>query len=122
MPCLWCEFSTSVSATGHHDLLRDDELVVFRALLPRLDAAEPDCDLFAVVPGLLDEDFLGVDFSAAGRDWLDDDAPAADFLAGALDAVVLDRLAFPPEVPSLTEPRDGFCAEPFCSEPCCSEP
>jgi hypothetical protein len=102
----------SASATGHHDLLREDELVVFRALLPRFDAAEPDCDLFAVVAGLLDEDLVGVDFLALGRDWLDEDAPAADFFAGALDAVVLDRLAFAPDVPSLAEPRDGFCSEP----------
>jgi hypothetical protein len=110
-PCLWCEFFTSVSATGHHDLLRDDELVVFRALLPRLDAAEPDCAFFAVVPVLLDEDLLGVDFWAVGRDLLDDDAPADDFFAGTFDAVVLDRLAFASDVPSLAEPRGGFCSE-----------
>jgi len=92
-------------------LLREDELVVFRALLRRLDAAEPDCALFAVAPGLLDDDLLGVDFWAVGRDRLDDDAPADDFFAGALDAVVLDRSAFAPEVPALAEPRDGFCSE-----------
>ena len=31
----------SASATGHHDLLREDEVVDFLAVVPRLDDAEP---------------------------------------------------------------------------------
>ena len=111
VPCLWCEFSTSVSATDHHDLLREDELVAFRALLPRLDPPEPDCGLLAVVPGLVDDDLRGVAFWALAPDRLDD-APEVDFFAGALDAVLLDCLPFPPDLPSPDEPRADSWSEP----------
>ena len=58
------EFSTiSASVTTHHDLLREDELVDFSALLPR-----PDDEL--------DDDFL-----AAGRCRLVDEALEVDFFA-----------------------------------------
>jgi hypothetical protein len=54
-------------ATGHHDLLPEDELVDLLAVVPRLDDAELD-------------DF----FFAAGRGRLDDVAVGADFFAGLL--------------------------------------
>jgi hypothetical protein len=88
------------AATGHHDLLREDEVVDFLAVVPRLDDAEPD-DFFAAGRGRLgedslDDDFLAADrgrlgdasleddFFAAGRGRLDDVAVGADFFAGLL--------------------------------------
>jgi len=57
----------SASATGHHDLLHEDDVVDFLAVVPRLDDAEPDGDFFA-----------------AGRGWLDVVAVGAGFFAGLL--------------------------------------
>ena len=85
------EFSTSGSATGHHDLLREDEVVDFLAVVPRLDDAEPD-DFFAAGRGRLGDDSLDDDFFAAGRDRLGDDSLDDDFFAagrGRLDVVAL---------------------------------
>ena len=60
------EFFRSGSATGHHDLLREDEVVDFLAVVPRLDDAELD-DFFAAGRGRLGDDSLDDDFFAAGR-------------------------------------------------------
>ena len=80
----------SASATGHHDLLREDEVADFLAVVPRLDDAELD-DFFAAGRGRLGDDSLEVDFFAAGRrlgdDSLDDDFFAA--VRGLLDGVAL---------------------------------
>ena len=89
------------SSTGHHDLLREDEVADFLAVVPRLDDAEPD-DFFAarrarLRDDSLDDDFfvagrrlgddsLDEDFFAAGRGLLDGVARAADFFAGLLAA------------------------------------
>jgi hypothetical protein len=62
--------TTSASATGHHDLLREEEL-------PRPDDAEL-AGRFAVVRGRLADDSLGVDFFEARRGRLD---------GGALDVI-----------------------------------
>ena len=70
--------------------------MVFRALLPRLVAAEPDDGFFAVVRGRLDDESLDVDFFAGGRGRLDDVALAAGCFAAALDV----------------ERRGDFCSEP----------
>jgi hypothetical protein len=105
--CLSCEFCRSASATGHHDLLREDELVVFRALPPRLDADEPEADFFVVVRGRLDVESLRVDFFAVGRGRLDEVALAAGCFAAPLDAVLLDGL----ESPSDLVPRGDFCSD-----------
>src|SRR5215203_6683706 len=56
----------SASATGHHDLLREDEVADFLAVVPRLDDAELD-DFFAAGRGRLGDDSLEDDFFAAGR-------------------------------------------------------
>jgi hypothetical protein len=71
-------------ATGHHDLLREDELVDFLAVVPRLDGAEADDVFFAAGRGRLGVDSLDVDFFAAGRGRLDVCAVGADFFAGPL--------------------------------------
>jgi hypothetical protein len=73
------------SATGHHDLLREDEAVDFLAVVPRLDDAVPD-DFFAAGRARLGDDPLDEDFFAAGRGLLDGVARAADFFAGLLAA------------------------------------
>ena len=83
--------SISASATGHHDLLREDEVVDFLAVVPRLDDAEPDEDFFAAGRGRLGDDSFDVDFFAAGRgrlgdDSLDVDSLEDDFFAGLLAA------------------------------------
>jgi hypothetical protein len=78
--------SISASATGHHDLLREDEVVDFLAVVPRLDDAEPDEDFFAAGRGRLGDDSLDVDFFAAGRGRLDVVAVGAGFFAGLLAA------------------------------------
>ena len=101
----------SASATGHHDLLRE-ELEVFRALPPRLGAAEPDDDFFAVVRGRLDDESLGADFFAAGRGLLDGVALGADCFPAALDAVLPDGLELASDVLSLAEPRGDSCSDP----------
>jgi hypothetical protein len=80
-----CGLGTSASATGYHDLLREEELVDFLAVVPRLDDAEPD-GLFAVVRGRLGDESLDVDFFAAGRGRLDVVAVGAGFFAGLLAA------------------------------------
>jgi hypothetical protein len=84
------------AATGHHDLLREDEVVDFLAVVPRLDDAEPDDDFFAAGRGRLGDDSLDEDFFAAGRgrlgddsldvDSLDVDSLEDDFFAGLLAA------------------------------------
>jgi hypothetical protein len=102
----------SSSATTHHDLLREEELVDFAALLPRPDdepvedffAAERDrlgddsldADFFAAARDRLGDDSLDADFFAAERDRLDDAAVEADFFAGLLAAGAdSDRLSEP---------------------------
>jgi hypothetical protein len=57
----------SASATGHHDLLREDEVADFLAVVPRLDGAELD-DFFAAGRDRLGDDSLEDDFFAAERD------------------------------------------------------
>src|SRR5829696_4678050 len=74
----------SASATGHHDLLREDEVADFLAVVPRLDGAELD-DFFAAGRGRLGDDSLDADFFAAGRDRLGDDSLDADFFAAGRD-------------------------------------
>jgi hypothetical protein len=79
------------AATGHHDLLREDEVVDFLAVVPRLDDAEPDEDFFAAGRGRLGDDSFDDDFFAAGRgrlgdDSLDVDSLEDDFFAGLLAA------------------------------------
>jgi hypothetical protein len=74
----------SASATGHHDLLHEDDVVDFLAVVPRLDDAEPDGDFFAAARGRLGDESLDVDFFAAGRGWLDVVAVGAGFFAGLL--------------------------------------
>jgi hypothetical protein len=88
--------SISGSVTGHHDLLREDEVADFLAVVPRLDDAEPDDDFFAAGRGRLGDDSLDEDFFAAGRgrlgddsldvDSLDVDSLEDDFFAGLLAA------------------------------------
>src|SRR5215211_7061880 len=51
-------------ATGHHDLLPEDELVDLLAVVPRLDDAEPDDVFFAAGRGRLDFCAVGADFFA----------------------------------------------------------
>ena len=75
----------SASATGHHDLLREDEVADFLAVVPRLDDAELD-DFFAAGRVRLGDDSLEDDFFAAGRGLLDDVAVGAGFFAGRLAA------------------------------------
>src|SRR5687768_16273599 len=60
----------SASATGHHDLLREDEVADFLAVVPRVDDAELE-DFFAAGRGRLGDDSLE-DFFAAGRGRLGD--------------------------------------------------
>jgi hypothetical protein len=85
----------SSSATTHHDLLREEELVDFAALLPRPDD-EPVEDFFAAERDRLGDDSLDADFFAAGRDRLDDAAVEADFFAELLAAGAdSDRLSEP---------------------------
>jgi hypothetical protein len=69
------------AATGHHDLLREDEVVDFLAVVPRLDDAEPDEDFFAAGRGRLGDDSFDDDFFAAGRGRLGDDSFDDDFFA-----------------------------------------
>ena len=71
------------SAPGHHDLLHEDDVVDFLAVVPRLDDAEPDDDFFAAGRGRLGDE-SDVDFFAAGRGWLDVVAVGAGFFAGLL--------------------------------------
>jgi hypothetical protein len=81
----------SGSATGHHDLLREDEVADFLAVVPRPDDAELD-DFFAAGRGRLVDDPLEEDFFAAGRGRLVDD-PDDDFFAaarGLLDGVEVE--------------------------------
>ena len=51
-------------ATGHHDLLPEDELVDLLAVVPRFDDAEPDDVFFAAGRGRLDFCAVGADFFA----------------------------------------------------------
>ena len=88
-PC--CEFCTSVSVTGHHDLLREDEVVDFLAVVPRLDDAEPD-DFFAAGRARLGDDSLDDDFFAVWRDRLGDDPLDDDFFAAWRDRLGADSL------------------------------
>ena len=85
--------------------------MVFRALLPRLDDAEPDDGFFAVERERLDDDWLAGDFFAVDRGRLDDAALELCFFAGALDAVLPDGAALASELPSLAAPRDDFCSD-----------
>ena len=84
-----CEFCISAAAIGLHDLLREDEVVDFLAVVPRLDDAELD-DFFAAGRGRLGDDSLEDDFFAAGRGRLDVVAVGvgffAELLAGGPDA------------------------------------
>jgi hypothetical protein len=76
-----CELSTiSASVTTHHDLLREDELVDFAVLLPRLEDVELDDGFFAVV-----RDALEVDFLAVAEGLFDAAALDGAFFAAALD-------------------------------------
>ena len=114
---LWPEFCISASVTSHHDLLREDELVDFPALLPRLDDVEPEDDFFAVERGRLCDESLDVAFFAVPRDRLDDGALEAVFFAGLLDAEPdedrLEDLRSASDLPLLSdEPRDDLRAEP----------
>src|SRR4029453_2871024 len=74
----------SASATGPHDLLHEDALVDFLAVVPRLDDVEPDVDFFAAGRGRVGDESLDVDFFAAGRGWLDVVAVGTGFFAGLL--------------------------------------
>jgi hypothetical protein len=76
----------SASATGHHDLLREDEVADFLAVVPRLDDAELD-DFFAAGRGRLGDDSLEDDFFAAGRGRLDDVAVGDGVLRPAGEAL-----------------------------------
>ena len=67
------------SSTGHHDLLREDEVADFLAVVPRLDDAELD-DFFAARRARLRDDSLDEDFFVAGRR-LGDDSLDEDFFA-----------------------------------------
>jgi hypothetical protein len=81
----------SSSATTHHDLLREEELVDFAALLPRPDD-EPVDDFFAAERDRPADDSLDDDFFAAGRDRLGDDSLDDDFFAvgrGRLDVAAV---------------------------------
>jgi hypothetical protein len=71
-------------ATGHHDLLREDEVADLLAVVPRLDDAEPDDVFFAAGRGRLGVDSPDIDFFAAGRGRLDFCVVGADFFAGLL--------------------------------------
>ena len=77
----------SASATGHHDLLREDEVADFLAVVPRLDDAELD-DFFAAGRDRdrRGDDSLDDDFFVAARGLLDGVALAADFFAELLAA------------------------------------
>ena len=75
----------SGSATGHHDLLREDEVADFLAVVPRLDDAELD-DFFAAGRGRLVDDPLDDDFFVAARGLVDGVEVGADFFAGRLAA------------------------------------
>ena len=80
-----------MSVTGHHDLLREDEVVDFLAVVPRLADAELD-DLFAAGRGRLGDDSPDDDFFAAWRGRLGDDSLEDDFFAagrGRLDVVAV---------------------------------
>ena len=79
------------SATGHHDLLREDEVADFLAVVPRLDDAELD-DFFAAGRGRLGDDSLEDDFFAAERDRLGDDSLEDDFFAAERDRLGDDSL------------------------------
>jgi hypothetical protein len=120
----WDPPSDGPHATCHQDLLREDELVVFRALLPRLGAPEAGCGLFAVVAAVRDDGLLGVDFFTAAPGRLDDVAPGAGRLAGpldvalgaappvwALDAVSSGGLELAFDAVSLAASSDDFCFE-----------
>jgi hypothetical protein len=74
----------SACVIGNHDLLREEELVDFAALLPRPDD-EPVDDFFAAERDRLGDDSLDADFFAAGRDRLGDDSLDADFFAAGRD-------------------------------------
>jgi hypothetical protein len=76
--------TVSASATGHHNLLHEDDVVDFLTVVPRLDDAEPDVDFFAAGRGRPGDDPLNVDFFAAERGWLDVVAVGAGFFAGLL--------------------------------------
>ena len=77
------------SSTGHHDLLREDELADFLAVVPRLDDAD---DFFAAGRGRLGDDSLEGDFFAAERDRLGDDSLEDDFFAAERDRLGDDSL------------------------------
>jgi hypothetical protein len=86
----------SGSATSHHDLLREDEVADFLAVVPRLDDAEPD-DFFAAGRARLGNDSLVEDFFAAGRARLGDDSLDDGFFVagrGLLDGVALAEDSF----------------------------
>ena len=70
--------SSASSSIGHHDLLREDEVADFLAVVPRLDDAELD-GFFAVV-----RDALAVDFLAVAEGFFDDAALDGAFFAVAL--------------------------------------
>ena len=113
--CAVCRSShlRSASATGHHDLLREDEVVDFLAVVPRLDDAEPDDDFFAVV-----RDALAVDFLAVAEGLFDDAA-----LDGAFFAVALGVEPEPDE-DRLDAELERDCGRPLLVRPDCprSEP
>src|SRR5829696_78914 len=75
----------------HHDLLREEELVDFAALLPRPDD-EPVDDFFAAERDRLGDDSLDDDFFAAERDRLGDDSLDDDFFAAERDRLGDDSL------------------------------
>src|SRR5215208_1756089 len=130
----------SASATGHHDLLREDEVADFLAVVPRLDGAELD-DFFAAGRDRLGDDSLEDDFFAAERDRLGDDSLEDDFFAagrGRLDDVAAGDGVLRPAGEALrrrrgdratgssgSSSRDGSCSSvssvgssgssPFCS-------
>src|SRR5215211_2441763 len=81
----------SASATCHHDLLREDEVADFLAVVPRLDGAELD-DFFAAGRDRLGDDSLEDDFFAAERDRLGDDSLEDDFFAAERDRLGDDSL------------------------------
>ena len=125
--CRELSTSSASSSIGHHDLLREDEVADFWALLPRLDD-EADDDFLAAGRCRLVDEPLEVDFFAVVRGRLvalgvlarlEDVEPAEDLLDEDL------RPASDPPLPE--EPRDDVRLAPCFSEaggslaPCFSE-
>jgi hypothetical protein len=81
----------SACVIDNHDLLREEELVDFAALLPRPDD-EPVDDFFAAERDRPADDSLDDDFFAAGRDRLGDDSLDDDFFAAGRDRLGDDSL------------------------------